>query len=127
MGSLGYTAGIAQSSWHRSNQVVRRRAGQPATRVAWYFEPSLLHHLRQATHQRIADRADYQPCGCPFCERLRPDETGTWNQDLAAQHAVYSLAVLTDAVAAPLLDDRSQRVRRVIAAARDRVDTFHLP
>ncbi len=115
-GAWGFTAGLAQSTWLRSTEQIRRSKGQPATRVEWYFEPRLLHRVRRATHQRLAGRSDYQPCSCAFCQRLVPGGAGTWDLDLAAQHALYSLAALTDQVAAPRLADRHARV---LAAVRD--------
>ncbi len=118
-GAWGFTAGFSQLSWRRSTAEVRRAKGQPATRVARYFEMNLLHHVRQATHQRLVRETGYMSCPCAFCAGLSPATTSTWDHKLADQHGLYSLANLTDRIAAPRLSDRQARVRSVVDAAVD--------
>lgn len=117
-GAWGFTAGLAQSTWLRSTEQIRRAKGQPVTRVEWYFEPALLHRVRRATHRRLRVRQDYRPCPCSFCAALLPAGGGNWDFDRAAQHALYSIAALTDHVAAPRLVDRHARVRAAVYAAQ---------
>jgi len=118
-GAWGCTAGLAQATWHRSTETVRRRAGQPAPQVAWYFESQLLHFVRRAAHNRMSQQAGYAECDCAFCIELRPTSAAAWDQNLAKQHALYRLAELTDRVAAPQLSDRRERVRAAVERARD--------
>lgn len=117
-GAWGFTAGIAQSTWLRSEETILRQKGQKATRVEWYFEPRLFHRVRRATHRRLLERRDYRQCPCRFCARLDAGGTTAWDHNLAAQHALFSLAALTDQVAAPRLRDRHARVRAAVYAAQ---------
>lgn len=118
-GAWGFTAGLSQLSWRRSTAEVRRAKGQPATRVPRYFEMNLLHHVRQATHQRLVRESRYSPCPCSFCAGLSPATASTWDHKLADQHGLYSLGSLTDRIAAPRLSDRHARVRSIVDAALD--------
>ena len=116
-GAWGFSAGLSQASWRRSTEVVRRAKGQPATRVPRYFEIDLLHHVRQTTHQRLAREHGYTTCRCAFCAQLSPATTNSWDHNLAEQHALNALAVITERVAAPRLVDRRARVRAIVDAA----------
>jgi hypothetical protein len=116
-GAWGFSAGLSQASWRRSTQQVRRARGQPASRVARYFESDLLHHVRQATHLRLVHEPGYRACLCGFCAQLNPSTTGPWDHSLAEQHALHSLATLAERVVAPRLSDRHARVRAIVDAA----------
>jgi hypothetical protein len=124
-GAWGFTAGTSQSSWHDSTQGMARQPGVPAPPpVEYYFEPALLTRLRRAGHQQICGRAGYQTCSCAFCQQLQPDAGGAWNGLHSMQHALYSLQMLTERVAAATLSDRRVRVRDAVAAAQAQANSL---
>lgn len=114
-GAWGFTASLSGASWARNTAVVRQTKGQPTTRIARIFDPNLLQHVRQATHTRLLGENGYQPCPCGFCQRQAG--LGTWSHDLAEQHGLYTLARLTEQVAAPTLSIRHARVRAIVQQA----------
>jgi hypothetical protein len=116
-GAWGFTAGLSQASWLRSTARVRRARGQPATPVPRYFEPVLLHRVRDSVHQRIAQENGYVGCPCEFCIDLRPATAAVWDHRLAEQHALWALTALNEQVSAPRLVDRHSRVRAIVDAA----------
>lgn len=116
-GAWGFAAGLSAASWLRSNERIRRARGQTTVQVARFFEPMLLHRVRQTTHQRLAREPAYTACTCTFCDELRPTTTTSWDHGLADQHALWTLADLTDRVAAPRLVDRHSRVRTIVDQA----------
>lgn len=116
-GAWGFTASLSGASWARNTAVVRRAKGQPATRIARIFDPNLLHHVRQTTHARLLGQQGYQPCPCRFCTNQAGQTT--WSHDLSEQHGLYSLARLTEQVAAPTLANRHARVRAIVQRAID--------
>jgi hypothetical protein len=114
-GAWGFTAGLSGASWGRNTAVVRRARGQPATRIARIFDHNLLHSVRQATQARLLAQNGYHQCMCDFCQQQAG--RGTWSHDLSEQHGLYSLARLTEHVAAPTLAIRHARVKTIVQNA----------
>lgn len=114
-GAWGFTASLSGASWARNTAQVRRARGQPATRIARIFDPNLIQHVRQTTHARLLGQTGYRPCPCAFCQRQAGQ--GSWSHDLAEQHGLYTLARLTEQVAAPTLANRHARVRAIVQQA----------
>jgi hypothetical protein len=116
-GAWGFTAGTSQTSWFYNRTVFGRRSDQPAPpRVERYFERQLLHPVLASDHARLSGGTGYTQCGCTFCKRL---ESGAWDHNVAAQHALYALSSLTEAVAGTDRAARRDAVRATIEAAQN--------
>lgn len=115
-GAWGFTAGTSQGSWFYNRTVFARRSDQPAPpRVERYFERQLLHPVLSSDHTLLKGGAGYVQCECGFCQQL---ESGAWDHNVASQHALYSLAGLTEAASASDRAARRDAVRATIEAAQ---------
>jgi hypothetical protein len=115
-GAWGFSAGTSQASWFYNRTVFGRRSDQPAPpRVERYFERQLLHPVLASDHALLSGGTGYSQCGCTFCKSL---ENGAWDHNVAAQHALYALASLTEAVVGADRAARRDAVRTTIEAAQ---------
>jgi hypothetical protein len=116
-GAWGFSAGTSQSSWFYNRTVFGRQKDQPAPpRAERYFERQLLHPVLSADHAKLKAGTGYVQCACTFCKRL---ESGAWDHNVGAQHALYALAALTEAVQGADRAARRDAVRGTIEAAQN--------
>ena len=98
-----------------SREEIKRRKGAPSPpRLERYFEPQLLHHVLYADHKRLRGQNGHASCTCAFCDRMK----STYNQALAAQHDLWTLAELTQLVSKSDRAARRDAVRKILEDAQ---------
>jgi hypothetical protein len=112
-GASGFGAGI-----NASNQSLAIRTGgggNGANKLEWYFVPQLLSCVLRHEVQHIAKVTGYQPCDCPFCQKLPLGaKAGHWDFNEAGLHYLWWCAKLTS--------EQQQNAAHAQAAVKKRIN-----